>query len=681
MRISTLNITNFRAIERLEMDDLGDFVLIAGANGCGKTTVLDALRLVKSLYVKDEWQRWLSEFAVDATRATNMASLFRDRDKPARIRATITLSPPELSFVRENGVNIFQTILLNERQDSGQPVTGDPPLLPPSVDPAALSQIVERAKTMSSELRAEIDSTAGIIQADATITLTPPRIDSVQSLLATAFFGCFRPDTLGEIEFHTSRRTYARENVGNVNLRLSDRSEQRRSRLLYDLENKYKNIKSQLLEEYVAALLRREAPDEGPLQVSLKELFATFFPGKRFSGIQVNSSGAISFPIQLETGESHDIDELSSGEKEIVYGYLWLRTGTPARSVILVDEPELHLNPALVQGLPDFYERHLAQALGAQVWIVTHSDAILRQGVRSPSMAVYHMARSFGTDENQVIRIDSQDAVEAAVIDLVGDLAAYRPHAKIVLVEGSGPTSFDVDMIRRLFPELTERANFVPAGSRSETVRIAARLQEIVEEAGLAGRVATVTDRDLIGQDDSESVATWPVYEIENFLLDAALLRRTLKALLREDPLGSDNETLARLRAVAERLVDGLALAETQRILNAEFRESMRIGGSPESAVNDLVASGGASKRRVQDIDVSLPRIAALLEAARGNLIETARSDRFVDDFPGERLVYGFAGEFGLNGELFRNACLDQAQQMGLRPERLEATLLEVVGR
>jgi predicted ATP-dependent endonuclease of OLD family len=43
---------------------------------------------------------------------------------------------------------------------------------------------------------------------------------------------------------------------------------------------------------------------------------------------------------------THDIDELSSGEKEIVYGYLWLRTGTPRRSIILIDEPELHLNPA-----------------------------------------------------------------------------------------------------------------------------------------------------------------------------------------------------------------------------------------------------------------------------------------------------------------------------------------------
>jgi hypothetical protein len=289
------------------------------------------------------------------------------------------------------------------------------------------------------------------------------------------------------------------------------------------------------------------------------------------------------------------------------------------------------------------------------------------------------MARARRDNENQLVRIDSQDAVEAAVIDLVGDLAAYRPHAKIVLVEGSGPTAFDVDVIRRLFPELTERANFVPAGSRSETVRIATRLQEIVEEAGLAGRVATITDRDAVPPEDVPSVTTWPVYEIENFLLDLSLLRKTLRALLRQDPLGGDEATLAMLRTVADGLVDRLALAEAQRKLNTQFRQAMKIGGAPHSAVADLVASGQASQNRIGAIEVSPERVEALLRASRSNLQQVAKSEKFLDDFPGERLIFGFAGEFGLDGELFRNACLDQAQQSGFRPHRLEETLLRVL--
>jgi ABC-type lipoprotein export system ATPase subunit len=678
VKITALRIENFRAIEDLEMDGLGDFVVIAGANGCGKTTVLDALRLVKSLYVKDEWRQWFGEFAVDAQHATNMASLFRDSTKPARILASIQLDEEELSFVAQHSDNIFQTILLNERGDSNQPVTGDAPLLPPSLDPAELERIVARAAELSAELATGMLANAGGIDIDVELRASPPKIDSSQSLLASAFFGCFRPEALGELEFHTSRRIYARENVGSVNLRISDRSEQRRSRFLYDLENKYRNIKSQLLEEYVASLLRGKTPDEGPLQASLKELFGTFFPGKQFVGIRVDEAGVISFPVELDTGERHDIDELSSGEKEIVYGYLWLRTGTPKHSVILVDEPELHLNPALVQGLPDFYDRHLSQALGAQVWIVTHSDAILRQAVRSPNMAVYHMARPAGTGENQVIRIDTQDAVEAAVLDLIGDLAAYRPHAKIVLVEGAGPTSFDVDVIWRLFPDLSQRANFISAGSKSETIRIGARLQEVIREAGLTSRVLTITDRDLL-DDPTDTVMTWPVYEIENFLLEPGLLRATLRALLRKDPLGDDQAVVRRLREVARSLVDRLALGEVQRVLNDEFMRAMSIGGSPASARDDLASSGTSSKERVGEIDTSPLRVENLLSEARQRLEETVESERFLQDFPGERLLTGFAGEFGLDGEIFRNACLDQAQQMRRRPPELERTLREIL--
>ena len=680
MRLATLRVTNLRAIESLELEDLGDFVMIAGANGCGKTTVLDAVRLLKSAYVQDEYKRWFSEFSVNAERPTNIASLFRDPTVPAQIQARVELDPDELGFIRDRAESIFLTLLLNERRDYSEAITGDPPLLPPAVDPQQIEAIRARAAEMAKELLEEVDGSGGSVNVEVTLRSEPPSIEPSRSLLATAFFSCFRPDTLGEFEFHTSRRIYHRETVGSVNLRIADRSEQRRSRLLYDLENKYKNIKTQLIEEYVAAILQRLDPEDQPLQTSLKELFDTFFPGKQFLGIDVADDGTVSFPVELETGEVHDIDELSSGEKEIVYGYLWLRTGTPVRSVILVDEPELHLNPALVQGLPDFYNRHLAKALGAQVWIVTHSDAILRQGVRTADMAVFHMARPEGSGQNQAVRIDSQDAVEAAVLDLIGDLAAYRPHAKIVLVEGSGPTGFDVDVIRRLFPDYAERANFIAAGSRSQTVRIASRLQEIVEGAGLAGRVVAITDRDMASQEEDSRTATWPVYEIENFLLVPSLLRTTLNALTRTDPLGTDDAVVAHLKTVAEGLLNRLALIQTQDVLNRELREAVNVGGSPDTAIDDLVQSTAASINRMALVDGSEARISRLLEERRENLRRAIESNEFLTEFPGERLLFGFAGSFSLDGDVFRNACLDQAQHMNLRPPALEATLKEVLG-
>jgi hypothetical protein len=679
MRIRSLRIRNFRAIELFEVDGLTDFILIAGPNGCGKTTVLDALRLLKSLYVREEWKRWFSEFGIEVERATNLGTLFQDSSAPAIIEAAFMLSDIERAFLLERAYHIALGLTLNNMTDRQITVTGDPPLMPPALSQERTEQIESEATQVANEIKTALEQNEGFT-ASARLTF-PPHLEVTHSPLAVAAFSCFNPDALGEIEFHGSRRFYMRESVTNIRLRIGDRSEERRSRFLYDLENKYRNVKTQLGEEYVAATLRREDPNEAPLQKSIKELFRTFFPGKEFLGVSLAPDNSLTFPVLLSTGERHDIDELSSGEKEIVYGYLWLRTGTPRGSVVLVDEPELHLNPALVQGLPAFYQEHLADALDAQVWVVTHSDAILRQAVRARDMAVYHMARPLGDGSNQAIHIDNQDAVEAAVIDLVGDLAAYRPYAKIVLVEGHKETRFDVDMIRRLFPDFAERGNFIPVGNRRMTTGIQIRLLEVLQESGLAGRAVSISDGDLGLQQESMQAGqfVWPVYEIENFLLEPIVLRGAAELLLRNDPFDSERAVVDELRALAGQLVDSLALVEVQYLLNQEFMKSLSIGAAQSAPVNGLVRSAASSRDAILELDISEERINQLFNEASDRLRHYIDSNEFLVRFPGDRLLRALAGRLGISGEHYRNACLDQAQRLGLRPSAMQDTLRDAL--
>ena len=123
----------------------------------------------------------------------------------------------------------------------------------------------------------------------------------------------------------------------------------------------------------------------------MKELFRRFFPGKEFHGVTTNERDELEFSVTVRDGNKHDINDLSSGEKEILFGYLRLRNSAQRQSIILLDEPELHLNPKLIRGLPQFYKKYVGEDLDNQIWTVTHSDAFLREALGQVGVRVYHM--------------------------------------------------------------------------------------------------------------------------------------------------------------------------------------------------------------------------------------------------------------------------------------------------
>lgn len=222
---------------------------------------------------------------------------------------------------------------------------------------------------------------------------------------------------------------------------------------------------------YIKELLAEKAGVEfnlsNSIEKTLTELFNTFFPDKKFLGLKPTPQGSLTFPVQTASGAVHDLNELSAGEKEVLYGYLRIRNSAPKYSVVLIDEPELHLNPRLVRGLPRFYHEHLGVALDNQIWLVTHSDALLREVVGRPEYSVFHMVGipPDGSGE-QIKRLTLEEDLERALVSLVGDIAAYRPGKKIIIFEGGGDSEFDVRMATELFPELIEMVNVISGGNK-----------------------------------------------------------------------------------------------------------------------------------------------------------------------------------------------------------------------
>ena len=91
MKITDLKIQNFRAIRNANLENIENTVLIAGPNGCGKSCILDAIRLLKSSYGGyqnfREYEQWFGEFQIKLNDPNQMRKLFFDPSYPVVIMA------------------------------------------------------------------------------------------------------------------------------------------------------------------------------------------------------------------------------------------------------------------------------------------------------------------------------------------------------------------------------------------------------------------------------------------------------------------------------------------------------------------------------------------------------------------------------------------------------------------
>lgn len=542
MKIDNLIINNFRGIQRLEARDLGDTVIIAGQNGSGKSCAFDAIRLLKSTYggyQQNEWQQFFGEFAIQLHGGTTqLKGLFNDLAKPVHLEAHFRLRDDERKYVTENATELLEETIWQSLIPEAFQFGGYRKALFSAQFRDREPEVKERVKGELPGLMAEISQPQVVARA---IILPDGKIHLAPSRLLAVIFSNYRPRQIGVIDFHGAQRHYGRENVQGINLSLDQANQNQSADSLYNYNNKYANVKSEMAGNFVKEILAEKALDGGTksglsLSDTLKELFDAFFPDKVFLGPRPMPDGSLAFPVTTRNGTEHDLDELSSGEKEILYGYLRIRSSAPKNSIILLDEPELHLNPRLIRGLPEFYRKHLGEALQNQLWLVTHSDALIREAVGKPGFNVFHMlpCGAEGAEASQLRTLSVTDDLDAVLADLVGDLAAYRPGGKGLIFEGGGDTDFDKTLVNALFPEELRGVNLI-SGSNKARVKI---LHEVLERAYSKGDLPTkffaITDKDSDGiSENTKNVGTfqWDVYHIENYLIHENFIADVLNSL------------------------------------------------------------------------------------------------------------------------------------------------------
>lgn len=424
---------------------------------------------------------------------------------------------------------------------------------------------------------------------------------------------------------------------------------------------------------------------------TLKKLFESFFPDKEFIGPRPTVDGGLTFPVRTQSGAEHDLDELSSGEKEILYGYLRIRSSAPKNSIILLDEPELHLNPRLIRGLPEFYRKYLGEALGNQLWLVTHSDSLIREAVGKPGFNVFHMLPC-GTEiheEGQLRPLTATQGFEMAVADLVGDLAAYRPGGKGLIFEGGGDSDFDKTLVSRLFSEELRGINLL---SGSNKIRVK-QLHEVLERAYKNGDLPTkfyaIVDRDSEGGGGEEKAINrfqWDVYHVENYLLEKKYIAAVVNDMGLTDKY-TEESVLEKLKEAAEAVIPLVLSHRLRSYANSAILRAIDLRASKlESAVGkELFRAASVSAERLSKL-VACELTEQAMQDKETEINEEIKksfeSDEWLKVLPGREILKRFLSQerLSINYEIFRNMIIGNMARDGYKPVGMRS-IIEKIAR
>ena len=140
--------------------------------------------------------------------------------------------------------------------------------------------------------------------------------------------------------------------------------------------NLIKDIPSYIATKIISEILKNKNEKVGDIQKKvfdeINEIFENLSIDVKVEDISQDGRNITLFTNSA--GDKFDINELSSGEKQLFLRTLAIKMLNPENSIILIDEPELSLHPKWQQRIVDVYRKI---GKNNQIIIATHSPHIL----------------------------------------------------------------------------------------------------------------------------------------------------------------------------------------------------------------------------------------------------------------------------------------------------------------
>lgn len=557
MKIRTLRIENFRGLSQIQCDFDKPTNVIVGPNAIGKTTVLEAVRLTKALlmprYFQEGHQVLGSLGAISQhpqlANYVNYNTLARDPDLPVLINLTLELSTAETDFLKSSRNDIAFEML------RGQLARND------EQSQLALTQYLssDEGQSKFQGVTDDVDRRLENLQAPHTLsiklTINGSRgqiggADNFSQVLVTVLERRFPPH-LALCSYFPADRAFPSGEV-NIQIGSGEATNQIQSHI-GNAAAKYQRLKQTIVNNLLLSDL-----DQSKVREDFELVFERLLPGKELTGLSVSPVGTLNVAIrESATGKVFDIDSMSSGEKGLILTFMLLRKSLAPGGIALLDEPELHLNPAVCKNIIPFLSEFVGSNADLQILLCTHSAEILGAAFDHPECSIHHL-RSH-KDATKIYERDSREIFDA--LRRLGTTAAETLFSRgNIFVEGE----HDAGVLEEGFYEQVMGYRITSLGGRMEVEKEIKTLQEGEKNGELEKLNCFIFDMDRaptnIESTDMVRVLQWDRYCLENYLVGRKLLfdelgesgvpdlgsRGTFEQRIIELALGQLNEVVAR---------------------------------------------------------------------------------------------------------------------------------------
>lgn len=563
MQIIALEVINFKVIRHLQLESIPQLVVIAGPNGSGKTALFDALRLFKEA---------IGSYSLGRDKSSQSARILQ------QIGPAITLG--------EQQATITVSIRLSTRERRILAV--------PDEHPGILTESIRIWRTsVGSE---EVSPTYPLSSADR------------------GFFHRLFTETyltggeLGIVDHIGADRQIAYgTDIHGLTFSFS-RAEEELQNLVLTSENKFNNLAQDIITMRFLDMQERERGVDNPRNYirGIRDVFQHFLPDKEFLDIEL-PHGLSSPPRILvrSGGIEHDISQLSSGEREILMTYTHLEKLRPTGSIILFDEPELHLHPALQRRVIAHLQK-LIERGSNQIWVITHAEELVNA---TEFESLFAMT---GRGASAALPVRDRAARIGLLEHLGAGVGLQLTSPRILFLEGES----DAELLPLFFKTLPVGISLVNTSGKGSLMRLTETAMRLLEETIKDGQFFLVRDLDV---EDDPSVLdmlqnryeghffVWDRYHIENYLLDSEAIYHYLvdEPDIKFTPV-SVQDVSRELRIIADERRDSVLAKHIEARLNRSIRRRIVLNVKDGLMLSLAKAAEAYRERTARTLEVTM---------------------------------------------------------------------------